>query len=150
VDRLEATRPLRSGTIRGILQTRWTPSHSRFLPTTRRRLSTVHECDLEKDASNLTPSQVKSSRVSSQNEILKRHNCVRPFNTPDEHLRSTPASDKAGEQNKTTTPNDEQGKPGRRMGDRLCQSHVRHPDERPTCVVETVDENEDDHRGEKV
>jgi hypothetical protein len=36
------------------------------------------------------------------------------------------------------------------MGDRLCQSHVRHPDERPTeTVVETVDENEDDHRGEK-
>jgi hypothetical protein len=64
-----------------------------FTSATRRRM-----------ASNLTPNQVKSSRVSSQNEILKRHNCVRPFNTPDEHLPVTPASDKAGEQNKTTTP----------------------------------------------
>jgi hypothetical protein len=82
-----------------ILQTRWTCPHVQdSYPTTRRRLSIVHECDGKEGENNLKldtksgeiPSRVfiKSKRDSEdENVILPTIDLTfNPFNTPDEHL----------------------------------------------------------------
>jgi hypothetical protein len=100
VDRLEATRPLRSGTIRGILQTRWTRLTFKILTDDTKKI--IHrsrvrlgrrENNLKLDTNRWNPNRVfiKSKRDSEdENVILPTDLTFNPFNTPDEHLPKLP------------------------------------------------------------
>jgi hypothetical protein len=79
---------------------------------------------------------IKSKRDSEDENVILP-TIDNPFNTPDEHLpQVTPTSLdlKLGSREQDYDTDVTDRKPGRRMGDRLCQSHVRHPDERPDLV----------------
>jgi hypothetical protein len=110
------------------------PSRSRFLPTTRRRLSIVHECDGKEGENNLKldtksgeiPSRVfiKSKRDSEdENVILPTIDLTfNPFNTPDEHLpQAVPTAQTRKLGSRTSNDTDDRQdydagcQPGRRM-----------------------------------